>query len=112
MASYTYDKLFAPAQLGATVATYATIPAGSILRDGRILLANTTAGAVTYTVYAVPSGGSASDANAIVKGRSLGANDFVELDLPRMGAGDTLQALAGAATSITIHHISGVVYAA
>lgn len=112
MASYTYDKLFDPAQLGTSGATYYTVPTGSLLRDGRILLANTTAAAATYTVHVVPSGGSASDTNAIVKGRSMGPNDFIELDLPRMEAGDTLQALAGTATAISIHYLSGVLYAA
>lgn len=110
MASYDYDKQFEPAQLTTSAATYYT--AAGTLRDGRLLLANTTGGAVTYTVYVVPSGGSAGDSNAIVKGKSLGANDFVEIDLPRMKSGDFVQALASAGTSITIHYLGGVEYAA
>lgn len=108
----TFSKLFEPAQLTTAAATYYTVsasPTTNLLRNGRIRLSNNTAGAVTATVHAVPSGGSASDTNAILKAYSIGANSYIDLDLPLMKAGDFLQALAGAATSISIHAIDGVV---
>jgi len=109
----TYGKLFEPAQLTTSAATYYTVPTSpptSLLRNGRIRLSNNTAGAVTVTVYAVPASGAASATNAILSAYSLAANSALDIDLPQMKAGDFLQALAGAATSISIHSIDGVIF--
>lgn len=108
-----FAKFFEPAQLTASVATYYTVPSSpttTLLRNGRIRLSNTTAAPVTATVHAVPASGSAADANAIIKAYSIGANSYLDVDLPIMKAGDTLQALAGAATSISLHAIDGVLW--
>lgn len=108
MPSIDYVKLFSPAQLGTSANTYYTVPAGKQLRNAVIQFANTTAGAVTVTAYAIDSGGSASDANAIVKGKSIAATETLTVSVPVMDAGSVLQALASAATSITIVSIDGL----
>lgn len=100
----------APTVLGTSAATMFTVPslpATTLLRGGRMRLTNTTGVAVTATAHAVPSAGSAVDGNAFVKGKSIAANDYLDIDVPIMGAGATLQALAGAATSVTAHMLGG-----
>lgn len=107
------SQLFAPAQLGTSLATYLTIPstpASNTLMNGRVRFTNTTSGAVTVTAHAVESGGSASDSNAICKDKSIPANDFTDIDLPLMGIGDFFQAKAGAATSITVSCLGGIIF--
>lgn len=111
--SVLYKKLFEPQQLGTSLGTIFTIdalPAANLLRGARVRCTNTTTGAVTATLHAVPSGGSASDANAIVKAKSINPNSYEDFDVPLMKAGDFFQGLAGAASSITIHLISGAVF--
>ena len=106
----SYSSFFTPTVLttaAATLYTVATTPAGQLLRGGRVRLVNTTAGAVTATLYAVPSAGAAADGNAFLKAKSIAANDYLDIDVPILPAGATLQALAGANTSITAHMLSG-----
>lgn len=112
MSSITLVKLFEPAQLTGSVATYYTVAAPyTVLRDFTIRVTNTTAGAVTVDVHAVPSAGTASDTNAVVKGYSIPANDYRDIDVPVMKVGDFLQAKASAGTSISLHAVSGVLFA-
>jgi hypothetical protein len=73
-------------------------------------LTNTTAGAVTATLYAVPLAGTAAVGNAFLSAKSIAANDYLDVDVPIMPAGAFIQGLAGAATSITAHMISGGLY--
>lgn len=66
---------------------------------------NTTAGAITVTIYLVPNGGSAGAANTLLSARSLAAGEsykVIELIGQWLSAGDTIQALASAATSISV----------
>lgn len=106
----SYSNFMQPTVLGAAAATLFTIPSSpgtTLLRGGRMRLANTTAGPVTVTLYAVPSAGTAGVGNAFVSAKSVAANDILDVDLPIMPAGSYLQGLAGAAASITAHIISG-----
>lgn len=108
--SITYSAFFAPQQLGtsaATLFTAPTSPASTLLRGGRIRFTNTTGAAVTVTAHAIPSGGTASAANMFLSAKSIAANDFLDVDVPILGPGGFVQALAGAATSITAHALSG-----
>jgi hypothetical protein len=73
-------------------------------------LTNTTAGAVTATLYAVPLAGTAAVGNAFLSAKSIAANDYLDVDVPIMPAGAFIQGLAGAATSITAHMVSGGLY--
>lgn len=110
----TYSSFFPPTVLGVAAGTLGApvpaAPATTLLRGGRIRLTNTTAGAVTATLYAVPFGGAAGAANAFLSGKSINANDFLDVDVPIMPAGAFIQALAGAAASITAHMLSGGLY--
>jgi hypothetical protein len=65
---------------------------------------------VTATMYAVPSGGSAGVTNMCMNAQCIGPNSYTDVDVPTLGAGDTLQALAGANSSVTIHELGGVIY--
>lgn len=109
----SYSSFFAPVQLGIAAAILATVPAApttTLLRGGRVRLNNATAGPVTATLYAVPAAGSPVAANAFLSGKSIAANDYLDIDVPIMPAGATLQGLAGAATSITAHMVSGSLF--
>ena len=109
----SYSKFMDPTVLGVAAATLFTVPAtpaSTLLRGGRMRLVNTTAGAVTATLYAVPLAGAAAAGNAFVSGKSIAANDYLDVDVPLMGPGGFVQGLAGAATSITAHMISGSLF--
>jgi hypothetical protein len=110
----TFIKLFQPSQLPITtpavIYTCPASPATSVLKNGRVRLVNTSAAAVPATLYAVPSGGTASAANEFLPATSIAVNGYLDIDIPDMAAGDTLQGFAGAATSITIHEMGGVLY--
>ena len=106
----SYSSFFAPTVLGLAAATLATVPAtpaATLLRGGRVRLTNTTGSAATATLYAVPSGGTAAAGNAFLSGKSIAANDFLDVDVPIMPAGAIIQGLAGTATAITAHMLSG-----
>ena len=112
--SIAYSNFFAPAVLGTTAATLFTVPllpVSTLMRGGRVRFTNTTGAAVTVTAYAVPAAGPAAPGNAFVSGKTIAANDYLDVDVPVMPAGAFLQALAGAATSITAHMISGSYFA-
>lgn len=108
----TFTKLFAPTVLTTSAATIYTCPAtptSSLLKNGRVRFTNTTAGAVTVTAYAVPVAGAAAAGNCFVNTYSIAGNGgYLDIDLPMLAAGDFFQALAGAATSITVQALDGV----
>jgi hypothetical protein len=109
----SYSSFFPPTVLTTIVATLYTVgttPTTNLLRGGRVRLTNTTAGAVTATLYAVPNLGSPGVGNAFVSAQSIAANSYLDVDVPIMGPGTTLQALAGANTSITIHMLAGSIF--
>lgn len=111
MAALSFIKLFQPTVLttgATTIYTCPVAPSTSVLKNGRVRFTNTTAGAVTVTAYAVPSAGTAGASNAFLNAVSVAANAYLDVDLPSLAAGDTFQALASAATSITVHEVGGV----
>lgn len=76
-------------------------------------LTNTTAGAVTATLHIVPSGGTATASNCVLSAQSIPAGGtFTPPGVigQWIERGGTLQALASAATSITLV-VSGIEYA-
>jgi hypothetical protein len=106
-------KLFQPLQLAnasALIFTVGASPATNILRNGRVRLVNSTAGAVAATLYSVPAGGSAGVTNIFLSAQSIGPGATIEVDIPTLSAGDALYGFAGAATSITMHAMDGVLY--
>ena len=97
----------APAMLTASAATYYTIPASRQAISIHILICNISAAMRTYDLHLVPTGGSESTTNQIVNGTdpatSLAIGETVELQINQfLGAGDTIQALASATSSVNI----------
>ncbi len=110
MPAITYTKLFEPTLISTSATEYYEVPAGNTLRAGRVRITNVTGTAATVSINAIPAAGSNADSNAVVKAYSIAANDFKDFDLPIMKAGDTLEALAGTASALTIHAIDGVLF--
>ena len=112
MSALTFAKLFEPAQLTATLATYYTVPTPStnLLKNAIVRVSNTTGTARTVDIHAVPKSGSAGDDNALVKSYTIPANDYRDIIIGQMKEGDFIQAKADAATSVTIHSVDGNLY--
>jgi hypothetical protein len=112
--SISYSTFFPPTVLGTAAATLYAVPAtpaSVLLRGARMRIANTTAAPVAATVHAVPAGGTASAGNAFVPGKVIAPNDYLDVDVPIMGPGASLQALAGVGASLTVHMLSGSLFA-
>lgn len=118
MTALTFQKLFAARALGNVASiVYAcqTAPASACLKNGRVRFTNVTGGAVTVTAYTVPPAaaptlGVPSASNMFLNAVSVPANGYLDVNLPTLGAGDTFQALASAAASITVSEIGGVIF--
>lgn len=96
--------IIASQQLTNANATYYTSTNIITIID-KMTLCNTTGGAVTVTVDLVDSGGSAGVSERVISARSLAAGETYtcpEVVGHILNAGDTIQGLASAATSITI----------
>ena len=101
----TPKNIISAAQLTTGATTYYTAPANTSCIIRKITFMNTTAGAITVTVYLVPSGDTAGDDNTIAKTYSIAANtawSCPDVEGHVLVAGDFVQALASAGTSITI----------
>lgn len=98
-------RLVSGAQVADTATTYYTAPANTRTTISACTLTNTTAGAVTATLHLVPTGGTAGADNCILSARTIAAGESYNV-APAIGqtleAGGMIQALAGAATSITL----------
>jgi len=106
-------QLFQPQQLPSSVGvifSMPTTPTTAVMKNGRVRLTNTTAGAVPATLYTAPAATASGAANCCLSAYSIAGNSYFDFDLPTMSAGDTLRGLAGAAASLTIHEIGGVIY--
>lgn len=99
----TIAPLIEPTQLTAAAVSYyrANVPT----RIDKMTVANPTATPRSVTIYWVPSGGSPDGTNTIVATRFLNANETWDVSPMighTLGVGDTIQALASAATAIVI----------
>lgn len=110
----TPKKIVASQQLAVSNATYYTATNVKTIID-KMTLCNTTAGAITVTIDIVDSGGSAGVSERVISARSIAAGETYrcpEVVGHILNAGDTIQGLASAATSITIRasgrEVSGV----
>lgn len=109
----TFTQLFTPVVLPSSVAVLyimPTLPATTVLKNGRVRLTNTTAGAVTATLYADAAAEASGTANCFLFAVSIAAGASLEVDIPTLRAGDTLRGLAGAGASITMHEAGGTLY--
>lgn len=106
-------QLFEPAVLGTSagaIYTMAGSPTTLTLAQGRVRFTNTSGSAVAVTAYAVPSSGSPAAGNCFLSAQSIAAGQYLDIDLPVLKAGDSFQAFAGAATSITCSELNGVLF--
>lgn len=104
-------RLVAGSQIAASATTYYTAT-NLTARIDACTLTNTTGGAVTVTMHLVPSGGTADATNIILSAHPVpaGGSYIVPGALGQaIESGGTLQALASAATSVTIV-VSGIEY--
>jgi len=111
--AFTFIPLFAPSQLtnaAASIYPVPASPASTFLTSAVVKLANTTNAAVTATLYAVPAAGTPVDGNTFFPTVSIPANSYIDVTVPQIAAGGSLQAKAGANSSITISCISGALY--
>lgn len=100
-----FVKLVDGTQLATTSSTLYTSPALTTTRIDDVTVCNTSTTAKTVTVYVVESGGSVGNATTVVKTKTVGASETITLsDLTGfvLETGDTLRALASAATSVSI----------
>ena len=98
-------RLYGPDQLGHTVSTLYTSPAGTKTSITTCVATNAGSGVITYTVHLVPSGDTATTSNMIVDASSLseGENEIVGALIGQvLEAGDSIQALASSAASINV----------
>jgi hypothetical protein len=102
------SALFSPAQLTNAAATYYTVSASTTLYHGRIRFTNTDTNTRTVTAYAVPASSAAAPSNCFLNAEGIAPNSHLDIDLPVMGPGAFLQALASANGVVTITQIDGV----
>lgn len=108
----TFAKLFSPGQLSASntqLFVIGTSPATNLLSNGRVRLSNISGAPVAVTLYAVPSGGSPSSVNEFLPAESIAPNDHMDLDLPQLGAGDSLYGFASTAAAVSIFAMDGFI---
>ena len=97
-------------QLPNAVAVQYTCPANSRTIIRHAVFTNTTAGSINVTAYVVPSGGSVGDPTTVLSTFAIAghtAYTSAELSGIVLAAGDTLQAFASAATSVSLN-VSGI----
>lgn len=95
--------LSAGSQITTAAVAYISAPANAQYVVKRAVFSNVTSGAVTITVYRVPGAGTPGATNTIIDGRpvaAFGTDLAPELSNMVLNAGDTIQCLASANTSI------------
>ena len=110
----SYLQFFEPIVLTTSDQTIYTVPATpttNILRGGRVRFANSSASAVQITAYAVPVGSTPSaPGNVFAPNLSVPSYGFIDVDVPLMSAGDSIQALSGVGSAITMSAINGALF--
>lgn len=104
MATVTPAKGWGPVQLGTSASALITQAASGTTTITRAVFTNVTAVPVSITVYVVRSGGAANASSTVISAYNIGAGEaYVSPELANLvlSAGDAVQALASAATSIT-----------
>lgn len=105
-------NFFGPIALSTNVMTIYTVPATpntNAFARGRMRFANTSNGSVNVTAYGVPSGGEAAVGNCFAFEIAVAANSYLDSDIPVLGPGMFIQALASGA-GITVSMIDGMLF--
>ena len=99
-------KRFIPgSQLTAAAVVYYTAPVNTASTISAMSVTNTTGVARTVTVHLVPSGGAAGVTNSVCSARIVSPNETFNVFGAigqTLAAGGTIQALADAATALTL----------
>jgi hypothetical protein len=98
-------RIIPGSQLTGSAATYYTAPVNTKCVIKRLTFCNTSSDPCAATIHLVTSGGSAVDSNTITKTKTLYPAETwscPDAEGHVLEAGGTIQALASAATSITI----------
>lgn len=101
----TNKKLVEGSQLATSAAVFYTAPTNTTTILKKLTITNTSASAASVTIYLVASGGSASAANTITAAKSIAAGavyEAYEAENHVLMPGDSLQALASAASSLSL----------
>jgi hypothetical protein len=104
MATVTPVKGWGPLQLTTTAASLVLASASATIVINRAVFTNVSDDPCSITVYVVRSGGSVGDATTIISAYNIQPGESYvapELSGLVLKGGDGIQALAGAATSIT-----------
>lgn len=105
-------RLYGPDQLGTSLATLYTSPAGTTTSITTSTVTNVSAGVVTYTIHIVPSGDAADATNIVANEQPLdadGSEIVFQLVAKVLQPGDSIQALASAAASINIDIVGNTI---
>lgn len=101
----TPKRLVSGSQIAASATTYYTAATGTKARIDSLALTNTTGTGRTVTLYLVPSGGTAGVTNCVLSAYTVAAGEtYVPPGIigQWLESGGTLQAVASAATAVTL----------
>jgi len=91
----------------AVVCTLPTLPTSLFLKNGRVVLVNTTANLRNASLHADVAATATSAANAFALQVAVPGYAQVQVDIPQIPAGYTIRALADAAAAINIWPTDG-----
>jgi len=110
MANITAKPLTEPTVLTTSAVVMYTVPVATRTTIKKVTFTNTSGSTVTVTAYWVPSAGSPVAGNTQISVASIATNNTLEgyaLENQTLAAGDTIQALCSAGTSVNFA-MSGV----
>jgi len=110
----SYLQLFEPVVLTTSDQILYTVPltpTTNLLRGGRIRFSNSNGSAVQISAYSVPASATPeSPGNVFAPNISVPSNGFIDVDVPLLGPGDSIQAVAGLSNAITVSAINGALF--
>lgn len=87
--------------------TVPSSPSSLTFYGGRVRFANFDTVTHSVTMYAVPSGGAPATSNEVLAAKPIAANDFIDVDVPILGPGMTIRALADAGAAVNMSQLAG-----
>lgn len=103
--SFLTAQMIEPTTLGTSASTIYTAKSDADFWIKHLVASNTTGLAQTFTLYFVPDGGTAGPSNTVCFQKALAANEALVIDIAkdhRLPEGASIQALAGAVSSVNI----------
>lgn len=107
-------KMFDPIMLVSsgltTLYTVPIAPSSMVLGRARVRFTNVTAYQQVVSAYDVPHGQAAGTGNLNLSMVPVAANGYLDVDMPVLGPGGSIVALAGADNSVVVHSMDGVLF--